>query len=221
MKKIGVAIPCYIGHITNLKYLLDSIERQTRKPDKVVVSCSSINEDITIELPSYSFNLEIIRTVEHKNAGQNRNIAIQKLKEMDYISYIDADDIMHPQRIEILMKIFEYTDCDIILHNYKEDNDDFNEIKSFKYRINELKCCHSGCITHNNIKFMHEKIHHSQPSIKRYISDNIFFTENPEVQGKEDCIYCFTIFSIPNIKNVYICNELSYYKSNKTNLFIN
>ena len=36
--KIGVAIPCYYGHIQRLYDLLDSIEKQTIIPDKVVVS---------------------------------------------------------------------------------------------------------------------------------------------------------------------------------------
>ena len=39
--KIGVAIPCYQGHIERLFDLLKSIKNQTILPDKVVVSCSS------------------------------------------------------------------------------------------------------------------------------------------------------------------------------------
>ncbi len=39
---------------------------------------------------------------------------------MDYITFIDADDIMHPQRIEFLLKGFQTYDSDIILHNYFE-----------------------------------------------------------------------------------------------------
>ena len=39
--KIGVAVPCYYGHIQRLYELLDSIEKQTILPDKVVVNSSS------------------------------------------------------------------------------------------------------------------------------------------------------------------------------------
>ena len=62
--KIGVSIPCYYGHISHLTNLLDSIENQTRQPDKVVVSCSSTKE--LFETKQYSFPLEIIITEEHK-----------------------------------------------------------------------------------------------------------------------------------------------------------
>ena len=41
--KLGVAIPCYCGHINNLFTLLDSIDSQTILPNKVVVSSSSTN----------------------------------------------------------------------------------------------------------------------------------------------------------------------------------
>jgi hypothetical protein len=57
--KIGVAVPCYYEHIPNLMYLLDSIESQTCRPDKVEVSCSSTRE--LFETKQYSFPLEIMK----------------------------------------------------------------------------------------------------------------------------------------------------------------
>ena len=108
--KIGVAIPAYIGHINRLFELLDSIEKQTRLPDKVVVSCSSTREFNNNK--TYSFPLQIIVTEERQNAAQNRNIAASNLMDMDFITFIDADDIMHPQRVEVLLKVFEVYDVE-------------------------------------------------------------------------------------------------------------
>ena len=114
--KIGVAIPCYYGHISNLINLLDSIQSQSILPDKVVVSCSSTS--IFENNKKYSFPLRIIVTKERKNAAQNRNIAAAQLDTMDLITFIDADDIMHPQRIEVLLLVIQNYNSDIILHNY-------------------------------------------------------------------------------------------------------
>lgn len=213
--KIGVAVPCYYGHIGHLTNLLDSIENQSCKPDKVVVSCSSTKE--LFETKKYSFLLEIIITEEHKNAAQNRNIAASRLNDMDYITFIDADDIMHPQRIEILLKTFQETDCDIILHNFLMNDSNFNHIDNIDIRINELIQCYTGCIRHLDFyKYQSQSIHHSQSSIKKYIFDIIKYPEEKEYARKEDCVFCYRIFSIPNIKNVYISNQLSLYKPSNT-----
>ena len=114
--KIGVAIPCYYGHIERLYDLLDSIEKQTILPTKVVISISSTSKFNLNK--TYSFPLSVIITVDKQNAAKNRNIAALNLLDMDYITFIDADDIMHPQRIEFLLKGFQTYDSDIILHNY-------------------------------------------------------------------------------------------------------
>ena len=213
--KIGVAIPCYYGHIPHLMHLLDSIENQTCKPEKVVVSCSSTKE--LFEIKQYSFPLEIIITEEDKNAAQNRNIAANHLNNMDYITFMDADDIMHPQRIQILLKVFQETDCDIILHNFLMDNSEFNSIENIDYRTNQLIQCYSGCIRHIDFyKYQTQLIHHSQSSIKKYIFDIVKYPEEKEFARKEDCVFCYRVFSISNVKNIYISNPLSIYKPSNT-----
>jgi glycosyltransferase involved in cell wall biosynthesis len=226
--KIGVAIPAYIGHIEGLFKLLDSIQNQTVIPDKVVVSCSSTKKsDLELDcyfekVKQYSFYLEIITTEEKKSAAQNRNIAASKLTDMDYITFIDADDTMHPQRIEILLKVFQEHDSDIILHNYhnSQTHDSITkkiESDTIDIRQNSLKQCYSGCITHKYYYDTNDKIHHGHVSIKQTIFKYVQFPEEPEFYTKEDCIFCYRVFSLPNnIKDSYIVNELSYYKPSNT-----
>jgi glycosyltransferase involved in cell wall biosynthesis len=216
---IGVAIPCYYGHISRLTNLLDSIENQTCKPNKVVVSCSSTTNKF--DTKEYSFPLKIIITEDKKNAAQNRNIAALILNDVDYITFIDADDIMHPQRIEIILKAFKETDCDIILHNYINNERNFDVIEKIDMRVNELTQCRSGCIRHldfYNHDIQNQLIHHSQCSVKKHIFDKVKYPEEQEFYSREDCVFCHRIFSIPNIKNVYISNPLSLYKQSGTQL---
>jgi len=222
--KIGVAIPSYNGHIQQLFQLLDSIQSQTIIPDKVIVSCSSSKEsdfDVYNEkLKKYSFFLQIITNEDKKNAAENRNIAASKLTDLDYITFIDADDIMHPQRIEILLKVFKQTECDIILHNFfcneKIDDNFFKKIETNDIDIifNSLRQHWSGCIEH--INYMDGCIHHSQVTIKSEIFNKVKFPEENEYNRKEDCIFCHRVFDLPNIKNVYIKNKLSYYAPSGT-----
>lgn len=226
--KIGVAIPCYIGHIVSLFNLLDSIQNQTLLPDKVVVSCSSSKDsDFGSELynekmQSYTFILQIITSEEKKNAAQNRNIAASQLSEMDYLTFIDADDLMHPQRIEILLKTFQENDSDIVLHNYFIDvtfeNELFKKIPQddIKIRLDSLRQHWSGCIEHIDYYYINEGIHHSQVSVKSNIFNKVKFPEEIEYTRREDCIFCHRVFSLPNIKNAYISNKLSYYLPSNT-----
>jgi glycosyltransferase involved in cell wall biosynthesis len=218
--KIGVAIPCYNGHISRLYDLLDSIEKQTILPDKVVVSSSSTSELQCEKI--YSFPLQIIITENKQNASKNRNIASSKLNNMDYITFMDADDIMHPQRIEFILKGFQTHDSDIILHNYFESKkgtiDHFFTIQQeLNIRTHTLIRSGSGCITHiSGYSDMVDKIHHSQITVKREIIEQVSFPEEREFETKEDCVFCYRVFSLPNIKHAYIQNELSYYNPSLT-----
>jgi hypothetical protein len=230
--KIGIAIPAYNGHIEPLFNLLDSIQKQTMVPDKVVVSCSSTkNSDFDNyfeKIINYTFDLEIITSEDKKCAAENRNIAASKLKDVDYISFIDADDIMHPQRTEILLKTFQENDTDIILHNYfnyenrehneDNENDFIKNIETCIVRTNSLKQCYSGCIAHKIYYNSNDKIHHGHVSIKHDIFNKIQFPEEPEFYRKEDCVFCYRVFSLPNIKDAYIADELSYYKPSNTQI---
>jgi len=226
--KIGVGIPAYSGHIGPLFNLLDSIQNQTILPDKVVVSCSSTKKsdfDIyTEKLKCYTFFLQIITNEEKMCTAQNRNIAASNLSDVDYITFIDADDIMHPQRIEILLNVFKDHDSDIVLHNYSEftnhDNNIFKKIESnnINARINSLEQCYSGCIRHKNFISDNDKIHHGHVSIKQTIFNKIRFPEEPEFYRKEDCVFCHRVFSLSNVKNSYIVDELSYYKPSNTQI---
>jgi hypothetical protein len=128
---------------------------------------------------------------------------------------------MHPQRIEILLQVLKKEDSDIILHNFYDESEYnvniFDKIHIISVRTDTLVKSLSGCITHvNGYNDLIDKIHHSQVTVKKNIFEQVKLPEEVEFNRKEDCVFCYRVFSLPNIKNAYIQNKLSNYKPSYT-----
>lgn len=211
MVTIGVAIPCYKRHIPHLTTLLLSLIEQTRRPDKVIISCSSSHVEDFREFPTnLPFPVEIKVHIERLNAAQNRNIA-GKLLDTDIVSFFDADDTMHPQRLQAIVNTFETFQTNIVLHSYKEGNiiPSFPVYDYFSQISGKLRKAPSGCaIVSDNWRAL---IHHAHASVRRTILNDIQFREDSQSERKEDSLFCGDVLEKNVDLNVYIAHELSYY----------
>jgi glycosyltransferase involved in cell wall biosynthesis len=211
MVTLGIAIPCYKRHIPHLKKLLLTLTQQTRLPNKVVVSCSSSHIDDFVDFPTnLPFPTEIKVHPERLNAAQNRNIAA-KLLDTDIISFFDADDTMHPQRLQAIANAFETFQARIVLHSYKEGDvtSSFPTYNYFSQISGKLRRAPTGCaILSENWS---APIHHAHVSIERSIIHEIQFREDTSSERKEDSLFCGDVLKKYPDANVYISQELSYY----------
>lgn len=208
-KTIGVAVPCYKHHVKLLLRMLQSIEENSIKPEIVIISCSSMDDEELI-LPEYSFPVRLILHKERKNAAENRNIAAAQLTT-DIVSFFDADDIMHPQRIEFILNAFNKYDCKIVLHNFYETyNSVFTTYDTAAYEYGVLERAPSGCaIVKYNWRSL---IHHSQVSVLKDVLDKIKFIETADHERREDAVFCGHVLAEFPGDNVYISNKLSAYE---------
>jgi glycosyltransferase involved in cell wall biosynthesis len=216
LKTIGVAICAYKGHISHLERLLDSIENQTRKPDHVVVSCSSCTiDDIPYVTDHYTFSLSIYTHSEKRNAAQNRNFAASILKT-DIITFFDADDSMHPQRLEIIYNCFSNHDVVIFLHGTVSQEDYlFTHYDSYEYILNKLARCNWGS-TILTFYLPNASIANGHVTISREVFESIKFNETHEYLAREDTKFCTdVIVSYPN-KTAYCNKILSRYYPSRT-----
>jgi len=174
MKTIGVAIPCYHGHVSKIKSVLDSIESQTVKPEMVIISCSSsVPADIP-RLPHYSFPYHIITTPARHNTAQNRNKAA-KLLNTELITFIDVDDVMHPQRIEIL----KHQNADMIVHEFSSTNE-------FVFEKYELPI-----IIPNRVSTIKElQIQRAHTTVSSQVFRDIQFNESTDFELNADSDFC-------------------------------
>jgi glycosyltransferase involved in cell wall biosynthesis len=218
--RIGVAIPCFIKHIDYCYKLLDSINVQTRLPDQVIVSCSSSKPEDFVKR-EYKFPLTIITSEERKNASQNRNIAASNL-DTDIISFIDGDDIMHPQRLEVIENAFKQN-VHAVLHSFFENdecNQPFPNVIPCDIQINRLeRAAYTKCIHFTNkdiTKKSWSRIHQAQVSLLRIIFEQVKFKEGSEFELCADSEFCYDVFGLPNISSAYIPKPLSKYVQSYT-----
>ena len=215
-KTIGIAICAYKGHIPQLHTVFNSIENQTRKPDMVIVSCSSAEQkDIPYRASMFSFPLIIITHREKKNAAQNRNFA-GALLQTDIICFFDADDIMHPQRIEIIERCFVTHDIKIFLHNTKQYNTAIHDEQintlytEYQYILNLLGRCYYGT-TILNVHVDNMLIANGHVSVAADVFKVIQFNDTGEYYTREDTKFCTDVILAYHDRTAYCNNVLSYY----------
>jgi glycosyltransferase involved in cell wall biosynthesis len=201
---IGIAIPCYIGHIDKLKVLLKCIEDQTVLPAKVVVSCrSSRPEDLEINESDYCYPLMVITHEQKLNASQNRNCAASHL-DTDVISFFDADDIMHPQRNQCIIDGFNtHLDAITLIHGYIINSETiefeiYNNFTDFYrdifYIKDDIEVIPGEPLLPRLFNIANIILQSGHCSIKKSVFREIKWNETRHVCGFEDVAYIVDIF---------------------------
>jgi hypothetical protein len=114
--RIGVCIPVISRHLPLLATCLESLERQARKPD--VVSIRVSESEGRPALPPCSFPIVLQHTPEKACASANRNGAAFVIQDrVDLLSFLDADDFMHPRCLEQVEHHFR-RDIDVLVHGF-------------------------------------------------------------------------------------------------------
>lgn len=102
---LGYAIPSCKSYLEYTYRVLDQISKSTILPDEVVVSISDTPEDTELK-KDFPFSIKWIKNPNSEEGCTNRNIAAQHLNT-DIITFMDCDDLVHPQRNEIILKAFQ------------------------------------------------------------------------------------------------------------------
>lgn len=107
---MSVVVPCAGSHVAHLAGLVASLRSQTRAPEQIVVAVSGCE---TSELPV--LDALVLHRPERQTAGANRNHG-SAAATGDVLIYQDADDIPHPQRVEIIAGLFEKYKIEHLMH---------------------------------------------------------------------------------------------------------
>lgn len=103
---VSVVVPVYNPRKDFLKKCLESIEKQNYDNIELIVvddSPSSTHEDMITEMTD--MELKFINNEENKGISESRNIGIAE-SEGEYITILDQDDYIHPNKIKKQTEIF-------------------------------------------------------------------------------------------------------------------
>lgn len=236
---ISICIPCIPRDLDKLPKTLDSINNQTILPLEVIIGLSETSDEYATHLENnlnkYKFPIKIYNTIDKAYAGPNRNRAAKHAKG-ELISFMDADDIMHHKKLELVSKVYNKLKPKCIVHSYTSKIKNFNLRKA--NRILKGKMLHKlanrqienkatndwytkNNKLHNWISLnRYGKIHHGHPTIHRSVLNDVKYCNKPRGQ---DAVFLRNLLKFYKNKDetiVWINQPLSYYIPSKIqNLF--
>lgn len=206
MKKLSIIIPVY----NSSKYLskcLDSFINGLNKETEVLLIDDGSNDNSGEICDAYAKKCANIRTVHKKNGGPSstRNVGLQKAHGR-WITFIDSDDIVVSNYIELISKIIKNTTGDLVFfklkkiykNNQKQDKLDF-ELNKLKTIDKEQALYYLTRQDYGNFPFT--KIY------KRTLFNNIKFPEQQDIY--EDMAILYRIVDASNRIEVY--NDYLYF----------
>lgn len=141
MPKISIIIPIYNVE----KYLnrcLDSVIGQSFSDfEAICINDGSTDTSLQI-LQDYAFKDARIKIITQENQGQSvaRNKGLD-IAIGDYIYFVDSDDFIHKQSLEILLNVIERSNSPMVaapnIHRFNRNKNKFQEVINlpFKYKI--------------------------------------------------------------------------------------
>lgn len=205
-KLISIITPVYNSE-KYLKRCVDSILNQTYSNfELILVDDGSADKSPQI-CDEYARKDSRIVVIHQKNQGQAvaRNKALDICKG-DYISFIDSDDYVNPQMLEILLNIIKASDSDVAVCGYIQGEEDSHNWKtkssSLETRTYKGKDFVRKCILENNHRcwLLWDKLY------KREVFAKIRL---PEGRIYEDSATMYRL--LYNTDKVINCNSVLYY----------
>lgn len=220
--KTSICVPCKASsHLKNINELLDAYDKQTIKPDEIVISFSEWNNQTIPDKTNENIPIKCITDVNAQFAGINRNKAAQH-STGDILIYNDADDIPSTQRVEIIKHVFNSDkDIQMVVHNYAWDhirsNDKLTIYEDVDTFLNKSKIDSLDNIIVIPLLDPYSWEHtfaNGPVSIRREIFNHVKWSNKMKGQDadfvKEAHHYCKN----NNLKSVIIKNVIYYYRNN-------
>lgn len=118
---VSVIVPVY-NTACFLRECVDSILAQTVADFELILVDDGSTDGSEIICDEYSVNDNRVKVVHQKNQGMSvaRNSGLD-IHRGEYVTFVDADDVLYPQFIEIMLTVAAETGSDIVAAGYIRD----------------------------------------------------------------------------------------------------
>lgn len=186
---IAMCVPCYPPDTHELDRLMDSVRKLTVKPEEIIIGHSEMLPEQVRKLEEKFKDLQIkvVSTPKQQYAADNREMAALQATS-DYISFMDADDVIVPFRFEILKKTILLDKPKAILHSYYENKIPERYTRKIKQKVYG-----------NTIYDFYQKtdspvitdyiVTHGHVTVKKEVLRDVPLRKGKEFHGREDALY--------------------------------
>jgi glycosyltransferase involved in cell wall biosynthesis len=207
---VSVIIPCIPKHFCLLAPLLEAYQKQTVPPHEVIISLSQSNKVSleackALENRGWGFGVKILRHVGKKSAGDNRNTA-SRCASGQILMYQDADDLPHPQRVEIVKHVFENYPIDHLLHFWVKSREELKpysaeQVSPIHYSAYPAYSVEEGALHNGNVSVSRELFHR--------IKWGTTYRGNEDVEFNVNAYRFFKTTAVVSLPLIVYRNELS------------
>ena len=136
MPLISVIIPCFNAEPWIRQTLQSVISQGLDNMEIIVIDDGSTDESANIVEKDFTF-VRLIRT-KNQGASKARNLGTE-ISKGEFIQYLDADDLLAPDKLKIQMEALRNSDADIAYGNWQEFREmpggNFVKTKEFKRKM--------------------------------------------------------------------------------------
>lgn len=213
--EISIIIPVYQVEAF-LAYCLDSILAQTFNDYEIICVNDGSTDKSSEILAHYAQKDHRIIILNQTNMGLSaaRNAGVAKAKGK-YILFVDSDDTIHPQLLEITHHMMIKHDADLVCFQFNKTDFHNLPLKSFdKLSVNHLKCI----VSTSPFSFYKKKGKFSlllnvwSKLYKKSLIQDCQF--DPALRAYEDVPYCVKLMG-KQPKTVFLAEPLYYYTFNE------
>ncbi|WP_294876642.1 glycosyltransferase family 2 protein [Sulfurospirillum sp. SCADC] len=116
---MSIIIPCYNSEFTILRTLESVINQTYQHYEIIIIDDGSVDQTRSVVEEFFEGQKQSYQYLYQENTGPSaaRNKGIKNSKG-EYIAFLDADDVWHPEKLELCLKVFETQPIGVLGHTY-------------------------------------------------------------------------------------------------------